>query len=159
MRISRKKLAIVASVLVSMVVAGTAFAYWTASGSGTGSANAAAATQDGYTLSASGFGGIYPGSTANVAITATPNALNKAHVKVANISLALTPVTTGVSGCDPSWFTVDTISSLNPVLAPTDSGVAAGSAVLHMSDALDANSAPVDQNACKGVSITLHFTS
>jgi len=147
MRISRKKLAIVASVLVSLVVAGTAFAFWSATGSGTGTASAGSAGT--LTLHASASN-MYPGATQDVAITADNS--GDSALKIAKVHLDSVAADGGHSACVVADFTMLDVT-VNAEVAGHASGAAVGTGHLAMADT------GISQNACQGATLTLTLSS
>jgi len=133
--ISKKRLAMAAGVLVVALGATAAFAYWTANGTGSGTAHAG--TDAGVTITNVAFSGgpdaitpgtLYPGATVNVAFDVNNSSLNTS-VNVWKVVADQGPVLSGsgtvgdpyvytypngieitgpaaaVAGCNPSWFT------------------------------------------------------
>ena len=133
-------------------VSGVAYAYWTTQGSGTGSATAGdTVTADKISLTQVGtLTGFYPGSTAqNVVVKATnPAAFSQ---KVGNVTV----VVGAVGDCAASnWDVVDSADAFG-ILGAGATSDAAGQTVATI--ALKETGA--NQDACKGVSPVLTFTS
>lgn len=147
-RLSRKKkIAIVAAVIV-LAGSGAAFAYWTTTGSGTGTADNA--TSNGtLTLHATFDNGMTPGSSRTVTYTAD-NA-GSSSLFVATITPTVS-IDAGHSGCAPTNFTISPTAS-NTRVAAGATAVAAGTGTLQFLDT-DQN-----QDACKGATVTLTLAS
>ena len=176
--LSKKRIAMAAGVLVVALGATAAFAYWTATG--TGSGNATAGTDNGVSITNIAFSGglnsghLYPGATVNVAFDVN-NLSDSAPVKVGGVvadqgtrtgsGTVGDPyvyqwpggISTSDANCSPSWFTYSG-TTLNQEIAhnatysaPAGAGAGNGG-TLAMSDPSDTN-----QNACKSATITLHL--
>lgn len=135
-------IAVVASVALVAVGGGTAFAYWTTTGSGTGTA--ANSTGGGtVTLHASFAAGLAPGNSVPVTYTAD-NSTNTGTV----VGVLTASVTTSVTGCLPAWFTVSADTS-NTAVAANSTGTQVGSGTLaFLNDA-------ANQDACKSAVVTV----
>ena len=150
MKITKKKLGAFVAGAALVAGAGSAFAYWTTTGAGNGSATAA--TSNGtVVLHASYLGGIYPGGTASVTFTAD-NA-GATNLYVGTIHLASVAVDVPHSTCVVADFTMPDVVS-NTVVA----GLASGAALTGTGTLSFANTS-ANQDACKGATITLNLTS
>jgi hypothetical protein len=133
-------------------LSGVAYAYWTTQGSGTGSATAGSdVAADKISLTQVGtLTGFYPGSTAqNVVVKASnPAAFSQ---KVGNVTV----VVGTVGGCaSTNWDVVDSADSFG-ILAAGATSDAAGQTVATIA----LKETGVNQDACKGVSPVLTFSS
>jgi len=167
----KRKLAPIAGALVLvLIVAGAAYAYWTANG--TGSGDASAGTDDGVTVDGVAFSGgpasdgtLYPGATVDVAFDVTndsPNSAVNVHRVVADSTYGGgTGITTSDVGCDSTWFSYsgsELAASPGEHIAASDTfstGAGAGTGnggTLSMTDESGTN-----QDACKGATVTLHL--
>lgn len=167
----KRKLAPIAGALVLvLIVAGVAYAYWTANGSGSG--DAAAGTDAGVTIDGVAFSGgpatdgtLYPGATVDVAFDVTNDSANSAvnvHRVVADATHGdSNGIETSDTGCLSSWFSYsgsELAASPGEHIAASDTfsaGAGAGTGnggTLSMTDESAAN-----QDACKGATITLHL--
>jgi len=150
---NKKVVAIGLAAGITLGGAGAAFAYWTTSGSGNGTATTASSNGT-LALNVSAVStNLYPGGSAPVTITATNSGatdLQLTTVAFASLSVDSTHATAGCLATDYSVGTVATTPT--DVLAGTTSGTVA-TATLSM-----ANTA-LSQDACKGAVITLNFTS
>lgn len=132
---------------------GAAYAYWTTTGDGSGYA---ANSEGGGTvvLTAEFEGGLTPGNSVPVEYFAHNTTASGTRVFSVSptVSVTLAEGATGV--CDTDWFT--------PTAPVVDGGVAvaAGATTLvSTGDLTFADSATVDQSACKGATVTLTLTS
>ena len=131
-------------VVVALVGAASAYAYWTANGSGSGSATATTTT-DNLTISSAPVTGAAPGSSTPVTVTVSnPNPYS---VGVGTVSAV---VTTSVPGCLAGDFNFP-----DTVLNTTISELGSTSFV----ENLDFADTAVSQDACKGATVTLTFSS
>lgn len=145
-----KKRALVAAVVagLALIAAIAGYAYWTTTGSGTGSA--AAGTTTAVTLHASFTDGIYPGGTRSVSFTA--DSTNPGSVRVGTVHLASVTFDAGHSGCSAADFTMPDVVENADV--PNGSGTA-----LPNNGTLTFADTASNQDACKNATITLNLTS
>lgn len=149
-RFSKRVAYITSAAIAALLVAGIAFAYFTSSGSGTGTATVGTSTG---TISVTGTvaSSLYPGTSSTVSFTASNPA--GFQQKLSNISLA--SVSTGVAGCDSSWFTmVDVAIGAEGVLSAGATDVS-----LTTTGTLSMTESGTNQDACKNASLTLSFTT
>jgi hypothetical protein len=141
-----KKKIILAAAAVVVIGAGSAFAYWTTTGSGTGSGTTAASNGT-VVLHASFANGLTPGGSTPVSFTADNAGSSSLQVGT------VTTVVTASGTCDASWFSVAPVAE-NQTIAAGASGVAlANGGTLTFTDAA------VNQDACKSATITLTLSS
>ena len=143
-----KKIAAITTVGV-LIVAGGAYAFWTAAG--TGSASTTASTGGTITINGTVATGIAPGLGKTVTFQAT-NPTTSAIV-VGTVSLASVTVDAGHSGCLVADFTMPSVVENESVAAGATAAVLANTGTLTM-----ANTA-INQDACKGATLTLALTS
>ena len=141
-KINKKRAALVA--VLTLAVAGTAFAFWTSNGSGSGSGSVG--TQSAVvTLNGTVGSGLKPGGSTTLAITGSNSGSDPSTVETITPGAITVP-----AGCDPSWFSVSNEDPASPVeLAAGSSNVAISTATLSMTNAA------TNQNACKGASISV----
>ena len=144
----RKRLGALAAVAAIAVAAG-AYAYWTAPGSGSGSAGVG--TNGSVTLSASVEAGIAPGTSKPVVFRAT-NATNS-PIFVTTVHLAGVEVDSEHSDCETDDFTMSDVTEEQQVPASTTNHLLDDNGTL-----VYANTG-VNQDACKGATLTLNLTS
>jgi hypothetical protein len=150
-----KVAAVVASVALVAVGGGAAYAYWSTTGGGAGSAKISLGTSA-VTLHATFDPGLAPGSANNKTVTYTADNPNSSSTTV-KMESALVSVDSAHSSCDAAWFgaTVPTLSVLVPagtVLVPGTATIGVGT--LSMVDLSGTN-----QDSCKGATVTLTLLS
>ena len=141
-----KKKIILAAAAVVVIGAGSAFAYWSTTGAGTGSGTTAGS--NGTIVLHASFGtGITPGGSKVVSFTAD-NA-GTSNLQVGTVST----VVTASGACDPSWFSVADVIE--------DQTIAAGATGVALTNpgSLVFTDAPVNQDSCKNATITLTLSS
>jgi hypothetical protein len=148
-RFKNKRVKTVLGVVMALVVAGAAVAYWTGVGSGT----AAGTVNSGGTISLSGTvaAGLAPGLNKAVSLTAT-NATTSA-IKVGTVHLDSVLVDAAHSTCVVADFTMADVVE--------DQSIAAGAsnAALANSGSLVLANTAVNQDACKNAILTLTLSS
>ena len=150
----KKVVAVAAAAGLTLGIASAAFAFWTTSGAGNGDATTQSSNGT-LTLNVSADStNLYPGGSAPVTITATNNSTGTS-LKVTTVSFDhLTVDATHVTaGCLAGDYSVGTVTSTPAVVAPGATSGTVGSATLSM-----ANTA-LNQDGCKGATVTLYFTS
>jgi len=151
-RFNRK--AVLTAGAVLLIAAGGAYAYWTQSGSGTGSA--ANGTTVGITVvQTSTITGMYPGGPAQ-ALSGNFNNTNSGPVQVATVTAALTSVTgsVGTPACTIADFQLNTpVATVN---AEVPSGTAQGA---WSGPTVQLKNLATNQDACKNASVNLSYTS
>lgn len=143
----KKKTAVIltAGVLTVGTAAG-AFAYWSTTGSGTGSATNASSNGN-VVLHATFAGGLTPGASEQVAFTGDNGGTSSLYVGTIH-----SVVTTSDPTCLAGDFTVADVVS-NTALAPGASGTALGAGSITFHDSA------LNQDGCKGATVTLTLTS
>jgi len=153
--LSKRRVVVSAIVLTLAIAGGVAYAYWTSTGSGGGTANAATPAGT-LTLHATGFLNIYPGG--NKSVTFTADNATGANGYVATIVFG--SVTSTVPACqtmltaNAGQFAMPTVTSNTVVPSGAIGFALTGSGTLSWTDL-----AAVDQGACKGKALTLNVTS
>lgn len=146
---TKKRFAVLGIVAI-LATAGIAVAYFTSTGSGTGSATVGSATAFKVTVSAATGGPLYPGSgSENLAYTVKNEGsgaqnINSTSAVVASKGGNITQSGVEVAGCKASWFTA-TDSSPAPVSLKGGES-APGSVEVTMQDS------GTNQDACQGTS-------
>jgi hypothetical protein len=156
-RLSKKLAALTITAVAAVGIAGGAFAYWSTTGSGTGTVTAA--TSNGRvtlhgSIDVSGHAP-YPGGSNDVTFTAD-NA-SATDLRVGTISLldvGGVTVDTAHSSCVVSDFSMDPVDSDTTVLAGET-----GQAIDGTGSLVFANDSDTSQDGCKGAVITLHLQS
>jgi hypothetical protein len=148
--LNRKTALIVGAGVAIVALSGTAaFAYWTTSGSGTGSATTASSNGT-IGLHASFANGLTPGAAAPVTLTADNTGTSSLYV--AKVHLASVTVDAAHAACTVADYTMPDVTS-NTTVAAGASGTALGTGTLTFADTT------ANQDACKGAIITLNVTS
>ncbi|UKA63943.1 hypothetical protein [Arthrobacter sp. FW306-04-A] len=142
-----KVYAVAASIALVAASGGAAFAYWSTTGSGSGTATNSSGNGT-VTLSATFADGLTPGAFETINYWATNNTTSSTVVNLQPVA-----VTTNKTGCQSAWFTASLPSS-STTLAASATNVSIGTGTLTFLD-----QPGVDQNACKGAVITLTLAS
>lgn len=147
----RRRKVLVASVAM-VAVGGAAFAYWTAGGSGTGSAATGASAQGVTVNQTSTPTGLTPDSTPQ-GLSGTFDNPNSAAVPLTTVSGEVTA--TDKSGCLTSWFEIAGTGTVTDGSVPAgdDAGAWTGLTIQLVNDPL------VNQDACKGATVTIAYTA
>jgi flagellar basal body-associated protein FliL len=135
------------AVVAVLALTGAAIAYWTSSGEGTGSAKANYASAS-FEVSSTLVENLYPGGSVSVAV--------KVKDTDANVNEFLTKLEaevkeTSVAECKKEWFEV-TPATQEPKVLIAHGETKEYTVTLKMKE-----EAAVNQNACKGASITLRY--
>jgi hypothetical protein len=152
---------------LALGAAGVATAYWTSSGSGTGTSSTTAGSSD-LTYATTTINPMYPGDSAqNFTVTVTNNsATQKEYVNGVSAY-----ITTNKSGCDGSDFLLDgvatAVSSATAVplawtaqeLTATTGAPANAATTAAATDTIQFNDKLTNQDACKSAVVTLNYTS
>jgi hypothetical protein len=151
LRITKKRTAVIAGA-AALVLAGTtaAFAYWTTSGSGSGSASVASSAHT-VTLHATTSGNLYPGASVPVSFTAD-NA-SSGGLQVNKVQLVSVTADTAHASCTVADFTMADVLETQTIAAG-----ASGIALTNGGTLAYADTA-VDQSTCKGATLTLTVSS
>jgi hypothetical protein len=147
-RISKKtKIAVLAAALV-LGASGTAYAYWTQLGAGTGAASTGT-TLDVVVNQTNTVTGLYPGGAAQ-ALSGDFNNPNSGPVTVGAVSATVTA--TSVSGCLPVWYAITGSGTPASQVLPAGSakGAWSGLSVALLNDA-------ANQDLCKTATITITY--
>jgi hypothetical protein len=151
MRKLNKRIAFVAAgAAVALATSGVAYAFWTGSGTGSGSASTGAGTGTVTVNQTSVVTDLAPGLPAQALSGNFTNA-GTSPVYVAGITAA---VTTDKAGCDATDYTLVQPSAVNAEVA-VGSGVGSWSGgSIQFNNKADAN-----QDACKGATVTITYSS
>lgn len=132
--------------LLAMVSAG-AFAYWTSSGEGSGTVKSNYASAP-FEVTSGVVENLYPGGSAAVAVKVKNVDLNQSEFLT---KVEAEVKETSVVECKKEWFEV-TPASQEPKALLTHGETKEYTVTLKMKE-----EAAVNQNACKGASVTLHY--
>jgi hypothetical protein len=144
---TKKKRLTLGGVVIALVMAATAVAYWTSSGEGTGTVKASAGGAA-FEVSSTLVEGLYPGGSSAVTVKvkdadASQNEfLTKLEAEVEK---------TSVAECKKEWFEV-TPASQEPKVVLAHGETKEYTVNLKMKE-----EAAVNQNACKGATVTLKY--
>jgi hypothetical protein len=140
----------VALVTVALVaIAGLAYAYWTGTGSGTGTGTAG--TSGTATLTGTIAAGAAPGTSTAVTFTAANSA--SSAIRVTTVHLESVSVDAAHSACATADFTMADVTESHQVPA------GATAEPLPANGSLAYASTAVNQDACKGATLTLTLSS
>ncbi len=142
----KTKTTAILAALGALLVAGGAYAFWTAGGSGSGSATNAT-TNGTTTLKATFADGLTPGKKEDVTYTASNPGTSSLRINTIKAT-----VRTSDPGCRPADFVVPDTAS-NTTVPPGAQDVPAGSTTITFTDTAQ------NQDACKGATITLDLSS
>lgn len=148
----RSKLVVVGGVVAALAAGGTAYAFWSSTGTGTGSGNVGTVTNGDIVLDGTLSGDMVPGGTATLAVTVANN--SAAPVRIG-------PVSATVSVKDGSNNEINNICQIsattynqNTTVPANQSATALGNLTVSM-----VNDANVDQDVCKSATITFQLSS
>jgi len=158
-KIKRKKLTLAVSAVAVVALAGAAFAYFTNSGTGAGSASVG--TSSTIELSSSLVGTLYPGG-ADVPVTVHVHNPGSGSQYVGTISGVVNTNDNGTPSdssddCLGSWFQVDS-KNFNSTLT-ADDGAAGGTDEGSQLTAVRMLDSGTNQNACKGKTVSITWSS
>ncbi|WP_161952515.1 hypothetical protein [Actinoplanes sp. TFC3] len=139
-----------------MFIAGTAFAYWTTSGAGTGTSATGTSTAVTVTQIGTPPSGLTPGGADQpLAFRVNNSQTTSQYVSAVRVDVA--SVTTGggapVPGCTSADFAITQPTAINSDLTAGDHDYNPSGALIHM---INRN---VSQDACKDVTVNLSFTA
>lgn len=140
------KAGVVAGTVLALTGGGVAFAYWTTSGAGTGSATTASENGT-VVLHASFDNGLAPGQS--TIVTYTGDNASDTDLRVGTITPT---VSTSNPDCKVDWFTIEPTLS-NTTVSGHNDHVALGTGTLFF------NNAAANQDPCKTATITLTLAS
>ena len=155
MKLITKRRAIFAlTAALMVVVVGGAYAYFTTSGTGTGTA--AVGSSSAVTLHATVTGSLYPGSSSPVSFTVDNPSSGKQ--RVGTISLSSITVDAAHSECSTVITGGTPDFTMAPVVANQNFANGNGQAVT-ATGTLAMNETNVSQDKCQGATLTLHLTN
>ena len=150
-----KRRSLVGGVIAALVVAGAAYAYWSAGGSGSGSASAAGAQTPLVAHQASTLSAMYPGDSPQT-ISGNFDNSNSGPIHVASVTASISGVTKAgdapAGTCDASDFT------LSNAQMSVGHEVAKGTGVDGFSGAtIQFKDQTTTQDACQGATVHVSF--
>ena len=146
--------------VASLIVASAAFAYWTTSGDGTGTATTGDAS--GFTVDQTANSaptGLVPGGSPQAVKfdvqnnASTPQRIRSVDYSVSSIKKTSDGSAVSTSDCDPDWFTV-----VDPTVADTSGEPGhdiTGGATETFTGSIKLENTNSNQDGCKGVTVTL----
>ena len=150
-RLKKRRFVVVALLLVGAIAAVGGYAFWTQSGSGSGSA--AVGTTSSITVNqTSTISGLYPGGPAQ-ALSGNFDNPNTSPVLVSTVAATVTGTSAGAA-CDASNFAVTGSPTTVNASIPSGSGVGAWSGMT-----LKMLETGVNQDACKSVTVNISYTA
>jgi hypothetical protein len=144
---TKKQRLALGGVVVALVMAATAVAYWTSSGEGTGTVKASSGGAA-FEVSSTLVEGVYPGGSSAVTVKVKDTDASQSEFLT---KLEAEVEKTSVVECKKEWFEV-TPASQEPKVV-----VAHGETKEYTVNLKMKEEAAVNQNACKGASITLKY--
>jgi hypothetical protein len=154
-KFTKKRLLIVASV-TALALAGIAYAFFSSTGSGTGSAGVGSAAT-GLTLHGSITGSLSPGGSKTVSLTADNT--NTADVKLHNVTGTVSVDQTHVdAGCAATNFTFDNGSG-GAITEDQNIPASTNGVALTNDGTVKMPTSASNQDACQGASLTLNLSS
>jgi len=158
LKFTKRRGFVVLGVIAAVVVAGAAIAYWTAGGSGSGTASTSNGTGSLTVNQTGSLTAMYPGDSPQTLSGDFDNPTGNL-VHVATVSVSISSVTKAVGApagtCDASDYSLT--GSPMTVNAEVPAGVAQGSwtgATIQFND-----KSAVNQDACKGATVNLSYTA
>jgi hypothetical protein len=159
--ITKKRVALVAVLAVAAIAAVGAYAYFTSTGTGSGTASVGSSTNN-VTVSSTTTGDLYPlasAPAANTDIKVVNGGSGQEYVNTVYLDTSYgggTGITNDKSGsgCLNSWFEFDTSPvSIGQNIAPGADYTKPAAATLWLKDS------GTDQSACEGATVTVHYKS
>lgn len=149
MRLTRKSKMILAGIATLAITGGTAFAYWTQGGTGTGTAAAGSTIDIVVTQTSPAISNLYPGGP-SASLSGKFNNPNPGSVNIVSVTAAVTSVSP--SACAASNFIIAGTSGATTV----PSGTAVGS---WNGLTIQLNETGVNQDICKDAIATITYTA
>ena len=148
----RSKLIVGGAIVGALAAGGTAYAFWSSTGTGTSSGNVGNVTNGDIVLDGTLSADLIPGGTATLAVTVANNSASPVRIG---------PVSATVSVKDGSNNEINNVCQIsattfnqNTTVAANQTATALGNLTVSM-----VNDASVDQDVCKGGTITFQLTS
>lgn len=154
MRLANNKIAAVAAGAVVLASAGTAYAYWTTSGTGSGSASTGTSSAFVVTTDAPAGDPLTPGGptqTVGFTVTNPSSGVQRLQAVAVTVASANASAWTAVPGCSAADYTVGT-----PAFTAGDIAAGASRSGTVTITMIDRN---VSQDGCKGATVPLHVAA
>jgi hypothetical protein len=150
----KRALTLVGALLFGAGIVGTAFAYWSSTGSGAGSAQTTTSSPITVVQTATPTG-LYPGGS--VALSGDFNNPNAGNVFVGSVTASVTPFTAqanpGKPACTQADFTITGTATVNAQI-PAGNGVGAWSGL-----SLNMTNAGTNQDNCQNITVPITYAS
>ena len=159
MRKSRKATIVIGSTVGALAIGGVAFAYWTTSGSGTGTGSTETGNTAAMSITGNAAAAMYPGDSAQTVTAVVKNTDEHQTLRVAGLTAY---ITTDAADCDGTDYLIDgsTSSSDAPVALDWSAQQIAAGQTASTTYEVQFNNKPADnQNACSGADVTVHYAS
>ena len=152
--ITKRRAVMTLTTALLVVVVGGAYAYFTTSGTGTGTASVG--TSSAVTLHATVTGTLYPGASSPVSFTVDNPSSGKQ--RVGTITLSSITVDAGHSECS-TVITGGTPDFTMPAVAVNATFATGNAQAVTPTGTLTMNDTGVSQDKCQGATLTLHLTN
>ncbi len=150
-RMTRKR-GLLGAAAITLLLAAGAYAYWTAGGSGTGTAPTSAGTEALVVNQVTVINDMYPGDTAQT-ISGNFDNGNDGPIRVATVTASIASVTGGTGACDASDYTLANAAMTVAAEVPVGPGVGAWTGAT-----IKFNNKATNQDGCKGATVNLAYT-
>lgn len=160
MRNTKKTIA--AGTVLALGTAGVAYAYWSTTGSGTGSGSTTAGDNAAATVTNDGLAAMYPGDSVQDLVVKVTNTSTSQQAYVSGVQAW---VTTDKANCDGSNFLLNgaaapSAAAEKVALVWTAREINAGATAAQATgNTIQFNNKAAEQNACKGAAVTVHYTA
>ena len=155
LKFTKRRGFVLLGVIAAVVVAGAAIAYWTAGGSGDGTADTATPLGQLTVNQTGSLTAMYPGDSAQT-LSGTFNNPTSANVHVDTVTASIASVTK--AGGAPSGTCNDTDYTLSNPIMTVNADVPAGNGKGNWTGAtIQFNNKDSNQDACKGATVNLHY--
>ena len=154
--LKKKTVALIGAGVLVAGTAGGAYAYWSTTGSGTGSATTSTGASNLTVVQTSTISNMFPGDAAQaISGTVTNNAENSAYVNTVTVSIASVDKASDAPAgdCDTSDYTL-----ASPVMTVAED-LAAGATQSFSGATIQFNNKATNQDGCKGATVNLAYAS
>ncbi len=156
--VKKQKRSFALAVVAVLALTGGAIAYWTASGAGTGTGDAAGAQQALTVNQTTSLAAMYPGDSAQTLSGDFDNA-NPGPIRVGTVTVSIASVTKAVGAvagtCDASDFTLAGAAMTVNAEVPNGDGQGSWSGATIKFN----NKAGANQDQCKGATVSLSYST
>jgi len=156
-KLTKKRAVTIVAMIAMIGIAGTAYAYWSASGSGSGSGSTASGTVALTVKQTTLLSAMYPGDSAQT-LSGNFDNTNSGPVQVTTVTAAIASVTKAADApagtCDATDYTLANATMNVNASVPVGSGQGAWTGAT-----IKFNNKATSQDACKGATVALSYTS